>query len=102
MALEKLTETLESHRKMNMSEVQDFATTRALYEYAMEHYSAGAIKDASALFEVLSGLSNDHKFSSALKFLRKNDRALKCSGITLCRNPCPSLVKRTATLLWSV
>ena len=67
MALEKLTETLESHRKMDMSEVQDFATTRALYEYAMEHYSAGAIKDASALFEVLSGMTNDDKFSWALK-----------------------------------
>ena len=67
IALEKLTDTLESHRKMNMNEVQDFATTRALYEYAMEHYSAGAIKDASALFEVLSGMTDDDKFSWALK-----------------------------------
>ena len=67
LALEKLTDTLESHRKFDMSEVQDFATTRALYEYAMEHYSAGAIKDASALFEVLSGMTNDDKFSWSLK-----------------------------------
>jgi len=67
LALEKLTDTLESHRKIDMSEVQDFATTRALYEYAIEHYSAGDIKDASALFEVLSGLTNDDAFSSALK-----------------------------------
>jgi len=67
LALERLTETLESHRKFDLSEVQDFATTRALYEYAMEHYSAGAIKDASALFEVLSGMTNDDKFSWALK-----------------------------------
>ena len=67
LALENLTNALESHRKMDMKEVQDFATTRALYEYAMEHYSAEAIKDASALFEVLSGLTNDDKFSSALK-----------------------------------
>ncbi len=67
MALENLTDTLESHRKMNLNEVQDFATTRALYEYAMEHYSAGQIKDASALFEVLSGMTNDDKFSWALK-----------------------------------
>ena len=67
MALEKLTDTLESHRKMDLNEVQDFATTRALYEYAMEHYSAGQIKDASALFEVLSGMTNDDKFSWALK-----------------------------------
>ena len=68
LALEKLTDTLEAHKKMDMSDVQDFATTRALYEYAMEHYSAGQIADASALFEVLSGLTNDEKFSSALKF----------------------------------
>ncbi|MCK9472894.1 hypothetical protein [Sulfurimonas sp.] len=68
LALEKLTNTLEAHRVMDMNEVQDFATLRALYEYAIEHYSAGKISDASALFEVLSGLSNDKKFSLALKF----------------------------------
>lgn len=68
LALERLTDTLESHRVMDMNEVQDFATLRALYEYAIEHYSAGKLSDASALFEVLSGLSNDKKFSSALKF----------------------------------
>lgn len=67
LALEKLTQTLEDHRQMDMKEVQDFATTRALYEYAMEHYSAGQIKDASALFEVLSGMTDDERFSWALK-----------------------------------
>jgi hypothetical protein len=67
LALEKLTNTLESHRKMDMKEVQDFATTRALYEYAMEHYSGGEAKDAAALFEVLSGLTNDDAFSISLK-----------------------------------
>ncbi|WP_304546237.1 hypothetical protein [Sulfurimonas microaerophilic] len=66
LALEKLTSTLEAHRQMDMSEVQDFATLRALYEYAIEHYHAGKNKDASALFEVLSGLSNDEKFSKAM------------------------------------
>jgi len=68
LALEKLTDTLEAHKVMDMNEVQDFATVRALYEYAIEHYSAGQIADASALFEVLSGLTNDKKFSDALKF----------------------------------
>jgi hypothetical protein len=67
LALEKLTDTLEAHRVMDMNEVQDFATLRALYEYAVEHYSAGALADASALFEVLSGLSNDTQFSSSLQ-----------------------------------
>lgn len=68
LALERLTDTLEAHRVMDMNEVQDFATLRALYEYAVENYSAGQTNDASALFEVLSGLSNDEKFSSAMKF----------------------------------
>ncbi len=67
LALEKLTNTLEAHRVMDMNEVQDFATLRALYEYAIENYSAGALSDASALFEVLSGLSNDEEFSQAMK-----------------------------------
>ncbi|MEN4052383.1 MULTISPECIES: hypothetical protein [Sulfurimonas] len=67
LALEKLTDTLESHRVMDMSDVQDFATLRALYEYAMEHYSVGKASDAAALFEVLGGLSRDEKFSNAMK-----------------------------------
>ncbi len=67
LALEKLTNTLESHRKLDMSNLQDFATIRALYEYAMEHYSAGQLKDAAALLEVLSGMTNDDNFSWALK-----------------------------------
>jgi hypothetical protein len=67
LALERLTTTLESHRKFNMDDVQDFATARALYEYAMEHYHAGANKDAAALFEVLSGMTTDDKFSWSLK-----------------------------------
>jgi len=67
LALERLTDALEAPRKMDINEVQDFATIRALYEYAIEHYSAGQIADASALFEVLGGLTNDKKFSDALK-----------------------------------
>lgn len=67
LALENLTNTLEAHRVMNMQNVQDYATLRALYEYAIEHYSAGSAFDASALFEVLSGISNDTEFSQALK-----------------------------------
>ncbi len=68
LALERLTEALEAPRVMDMNEVQDFATLRALYEYAMEYYHSDDISDASALFEVLSGLSNNKKFSDALKF----------------------------------
>jgi len=68
LALERLTQVLEAPRKFDMNDVQDFATLRALYEYAIEHYSAKKVSDASALFEVLSGVSNDEAFSKALKF----------------------------------
>lgn len=67
MALERLTNALENFEKLDMNEVQDFATLRALYEYAIEHYSGGSAYDASAIFEVLSGLSNDEPFGKAMK-----------------------------------
>ncbi len=67
LALERLTDALEAPRKMDFDEVQDFATIRALYEYAIEHYSAEKLHDASALFEVLSGISNSNEFSNAMK-----------------------------------
>ncbi len=67
LSLEKLTDTLESHTKLKMQEVQDFATVRALYEYAMEHYHAGKNEDAAALFEILGGITDDEKFSQAMQ-----------------------------------
>lgn len=67
LALENLTDALSSARKMKMEEVSDFATLRALYEYAIEHYSAGKASDAAALFEILSGLSDDARFSEAMR-----------------------------------
>ena len=66
LALENLTNTLEAARTMDISEVEDFATLRALYEYAMEHYSAGKLTDASALFEILAGLTKDELFIKAM------------------------------------
>ncbi|MDP2851668.1 MAG: hypothetical protein Q8O20_11425 [Sulfuricurvum sp.] len=70
LALERLTNALENLDKLDMNEVQDFATLRALYEYAIEHYSAGSATDASALFEVLGGISNDEQFSIAMSVHR--------------------------------
>jgi hypothetical protein len=70
LALERLTNTLENLEKLDMNEVQDFATLRALYEYAIEHYSAGSATDASALFEVIGGISNDEMFREAMKIHR--------------------------------
>lgn len=70
LALERLTNVLENLERLDMNEVQDFATLRALYEYAVEHYSAGAATDASALFEVIGGLSEDESFNDAMKIHR--------------------------------
>ncbi|WP_345989979.1 hypothetical protein WCX18_04350 [Sulfurimonas sp. HSL1-2] len=66
LALENLTDALGTARRMQMTEVKDFATLRALYEYAVEHYSAGKASDAAALFEILAGLSDDARFSEAM------------------------------------
>jgi hypothetical protein len=71
LALERLTQVLEAPRKFDMNDVQDFATLRALYEYAMEHYHAGKLNDASALFEVIGGIVDDEKFSKAMKIHTK-------------------------------
>lgn len=67
LALERMTNALENMERLDMNEVQDFATLRALYEYAIEHYSAGSAHDASALFEVIGGLSKDEPFNAAMK-----------------------------------
>ena len=68
LALENLTNTLETCTTLDMNEVQGFATLRALYEYAMEHYHGGSPADASALFEVLAGITKDDDFSIAIKY----------------------------------
>ncbi len=67
LALENLTDALGSARRMKMDEVNDFATLRALYEYAIEHYSAGKNEDAAALFEILEGLTEDERFAGAMR-----------------------------------
>ncbi len=72
LALENLTNALEVARQFDMTEVQDFATVRALYEYAIEHYSAGKSEDAAALFEILSGLTTDQAFTAAMKIHHKS------------------------------
>lgn len=71
LALERLTDVLESARVMKLDEVQDFATLQALYEYALEHYSASKYTDASALFEILGGLSDNKEFCESMKTHQK-------------------------------
>ncbi|NOQ29890.1 MAG: hypothetical protein GQ570_02080 [Helicobacteraceae bacterium] len=71
LAMEKLTDAMEKERKMTLDNVQDVATIRALYEYALEHYSAGQLNDSVALFEILAGLCEDGNFSSSLQIHHK-------------------------------
>ena len=75
LALENLTNGLEVMKRFDMGDVQDFSTLRALYEYAMEHYAQNQLHDAAALFEILSGLSSDEKFSSAMRVHMQATRA---------------------------
>lgn len=79
LALERLTDALETARRLDMNEVEDFATIRALYEYAIEHYSAGKPIDAAALFEIISGLTTDETLSTAMTVHKEAAKA----GISL-------------------
>ncbi len=67
LALENLTDALESKRRLSFENAQDICTIKALYEYALEHFDASKTHDASALFEILSGLSDNREFSQAMK-----------------------------------
>lgn len=71
LALDGLTNTLQSAKHLQMEDVESFALLRALYEYAIEHYSANAFDDSAALFEILAGLSNDERFTHAMKVHQK-------------------------------
>ncbi len=66
LALENLTDALESNRTMSFENAQDLSTLKALYEYALEHFDAKKLADAGALFEILSGLSDSTDFSSSM------------------------------------
>ena len=67
LALELLTNSLETEAKLSLNETQEKYTLRALYEYAVSHYSAKQFNDAKALFEVLEGVSKEEKFQKSMK-----------------------------------
>jgi hypothetical protein len=74
LALELLTNTLETQAKLSLNEEQEKYTLRALYEYSISHYSAGQFNDAKALFEVLEGTSKEEEFQKSMKI-----HALACA-----------------------
>ena len=67
LALELLTNTLETQDKLSLQHPQEKYTLRALYEYAISHYSAGQFNDAKALFEVLAGTAKEKEFQKSMK-----------------------------------
>ena len=67
LALELLTNTLETQDKLSLKHPQEKYTLRALYEYAISHYSAGQFNDAKALFEVLEGTAKEKEFQKSMK-----------------------------------
>jgi len=67
LALELLTNALETKAKLSLKDEQEYYTLRALYEYAISHYSSKRFEDAKALFEVLVGTANEDEFIKAMK-----------------------------------
>lgn len=67
LALELLTNALETQDKLSLENEQEKYTLRALYEYAISHYSAKRYNDAKALFEVLEGTSAEKEFIESMQ-----------------------------------
>ncbi len=67
IALELLTNALESKAKLSIRNEAQRYTLRALYEYAISHYSSQRFEEAKALFEVLEGTAEEELFVEAMK-----------------------------------
>jgi len=67
LALEVLTNALETKDKLSLDEVQQKYALRALYEYAISYYSGGQFFDAKALFEAIYGIAKEEKFKRSMK-----------------------------------
>lgn len=67
LSLELLTNALESKAKLSLDDEKEYYTLRALYEYAISHYSSEHYEDAKALFEVLEGTAEQENFINAMK-----------------------------------
>ncbi len=67
LSLELLTNALETKSKLSLKDEQQKYTLRALYEYAISHYSSARFFDAKALFEVLEGTAEEENFIQSMK-----------------------------------
>ncbi|MFC2074200.1 hypothetical protein ACFLR3_03010 [Campylobacterota bacterium] len=71
LALELLTNVLETKAKLSLDDEQEYYTLRALYEYAISHYSSKRFEDAKALFEVLEGTAKEDEFIKSMQIHAK-------------------------------
>ena len=67
IALELLTNALELKSKLSLENDQQRYTLRALYEYAISHYSGERFEEAKALFEVLEGTAEQDEFVKSMR-----------------------------------
>jgi hypothetical protein len=67
LALESLTNKLETKDKLSLKQTQEYYVLRALYEYAISHYSDKKFEEAKALFEVLDSIAEEKEFKKAMQ-----------------------------------
>ena len=67
LALESLTDALESKSKLSLEDEKQKYTMRALYEYAVSHYTSEKFYEARALFEVLESVAKQDEFAKSMK-----------------------------------
>ncbi|MFT7880080.1 MAG: hypothetical protein ABXS91_06745 [Sulfurimonas sp.] len=65
-AFDKLAENLTSGKSFDMSDAEDIATARAIYEHAMQRYSENDMKGAKEMFLVLNYTMNREDLKDAM------------------------------------
>jgi hypothetical protein len=66
-AIDNLTYKLESNQMFSFEDEEEHMTLRAIYEYAIEHYSSNSFSEARELFLMLSILTENNNFRGAMQ-----------------------------------
>ena len=66
-AIENLTQKLETNDFFSFEDEEEHLTLRAIYEYAIEHYSSNSFADARELFLMLSVMTKNNTFKGAMQ-----------------------------------
>jgi len=67
LALDKLSHKLQNRETCSLDNDEEHITLRAIYEYAIEHYSTDRLSEASELFLMLSILTENRTFTGAMQ-----------------------------------